>query len=179
MSLPDAEGASSTATPEVEQSNDVEQSTEAERFVDIEQFVDVEQLVDVEQFIELSVTLTGFNAAELIGTTMAGVYHAWVCQQVDPGLYTELTAASADGCAELDEGPVRELARSICHLWYLGVWPCPDGHEHQTAPTVISGRAYAQGLVWRSFGAHAPGAGAPGYGSWGEPPAGAIGGEER
>ncbi|MEU5402376.1 hypothetical protein ABZ348_24110 [Streptomyces sp. NPDC005963] len=133
----------------------------------------------LERFVELSVALTGFNAVELTRTGMAATYRAWVGRQVDPELYAELISASTDGVCALDEGPVRELARSICHLWYLGVWPASGVHGPPTAPTVVAGRAYAHGLVWRTFGTHAPGAGAPGHGSWAAPPVEIARGDER
>ncbi|MFG2843554.1 hypothetical protein ACGF12_10315 [Kitasatospora sp. NPDC048296] len=56
---------------------------------------------------------------------------------------------------------------ALVHLWYVGAWP-------GEAPS--SARAHDQGLLWRTFHAGAPGAAAPGHGSWAEAP---RGGEER
>ncbi|MDI5973741.1 hypothetical protein POF50_031125 [Streptomyces sp. SL13] len=145
--------------------------------------------LDAERFVRLSVALTGFDAAELAETGLAEVYRALVARQLGPRRYGELIGAldraggDADGPAGL---PVHELltgdealgdlARAVCHLWYLGTWPGLPGEDGPPVPSPVSAHAYAGALVWRSFGGHAPGTGRPGYGSWSLPPAGATGG---
>ncbi|MEW1723282.1 hypothetical protein [Streptomyces sp. NPDC093109] len=142
---------------------------------------------EAERFVAASAALTGFDAAELAETEMAGIYREFVVRRVAPSLYAELVerlvgtpddAHTALGGDEADEA-LGELARAVCHLWYLGEWPGLTSDDGGPQPRLLSGRAYARGLVWRSLGAHAPGAGRPGYGTWAGPPAGAAGGGVR
>ncbi|MEU3482987.1 hypothetical protein ACI2LO_29215 [Streptomyces sp. NPDC033754] len=136
-----------------------------------------------EEFVELSSALSGFSVAELEKTGMAGAYAEFVAARVGAARCHALRTALAGvpptpeplgpAVGELPEGPDEEplaLARSVTHLWYTGCWPGPPG----SAPTVVSARAYAKGLVWRVLGGHAPGTGRPGFGSWSEPPEGAA-----
>jgi hypothetical protein len=132
---------------------------------------------DAERFLAASAVLTGFDTAELAATGMAETYREFVTRQVDlplyAGLLDRLAGTTADAHTALGDDPaLNGLARAVCHLWYLGVWPGLAHDDGGAVPTLVSGEAYAHGLVWRSFGGHAPGAGRPGYGSWAEAPAG-------
>jgi hypothetical protein len=72
------------------------------------------------------------------------------------------------------------LARSIVLLWYLGSWYEPN--DLKTAPTspesahgpiqqtVLSPKAYTQGLVWQIVGAHPMGYSNLQFGYWSRPP---------
>ncbi|MFJ9032751.1 hypothetical protein ACIRQP_30330 [Streptomyces sp. NPDC102274] len=137
-----------------------------------------------ERFVTLSAALTGFDTAELTATGMTEIYRKFVIRRVEPALYARLVDSLADpaadprAVADKDED-LGELARAVCHLWYLGTWPGPRGDDGRTVPFPLPSRAYSRGLVWSSFGGHAPGAGRPGYGTWAERPAGAAGGGER
>ncbi|MDV5143486.1 hypothetical protein R1T08_04065 [Streptomyces sp. SBC-4] len=136
-----------------------------------------------EEFVALSAALSGFGVTELEKSGMAGEYAEFVAARVGTGPCRALRAGlaglphhpeSADAAvgelsAELAEEPLA-LARSLTHLWYTGCWPGPPG----SASTVVSARAYAEGLVWRVLGGHAPGTGRPGFGSWSEAPEGAA-----
>ncbi|MEO3975611.1 hypothetical protein [Streptomyces sp. CAU 1734] len=124
-----------------------------------------------ERFLRLSAVLTGFGAAELRATGMAGAHRELVERWAGPALVGRLAAATgADvyvpggGDEEADE-----LARAVCHLWYVGVWPGAGGPAHP--PGEPAARAYENGLVWRTFGARPPGTAGPGPGSWSLPPA--------
>ena len=71
-------------------------------------------------------------------------------------------------------GPV---ARNVIKLWYVGIWyelPSAWVEAYGAGPadvdTMVSGAAYAEGLLWVAIGANPPGAKAPGYGSWTGPP---------
>ncbi|PJN25713.1 hypothetical protein [Kitasatospora sp. CB02891] len=121
----------------------------------------------VDRFIAVSAELTGFSAEELRATGMAGDYRAVVLDRAGAERLGRLEAAAAGGSAELLREPVRELARAVAHLWYLGTWPGLSDGE----PFVVSSRAYAEGLVWRTFHGHAPGTVAQGHGSWSAAPA--------
>ncbi|RSS57178.1 hypothetical protein [Streptomyces sp. WAC01280] len=136
-----------------------------------------------EEFVELSSALSGFSVAELEKTGMAGAYAEFVAARVGaaPCIALRTALAGVPPTPELPGPAVAELpsklaeeplalARSLTHLWYTGCWPGPPG----SAPTVVSARAYAEGLVWRALGGHAPGTGRPGFGSWSEAPEGAA-----
>ncbi|MFJ8002647.1 hypothetical protein ACIQ7D_37040 [Streptomyces sp. NPDC096310] len=139
---------------------------------------------ETERFVAASAVLTGFDAAELTATGMAETYREFLTRRVEPALCSRLVdtlaGATADAHTAL-RGDVRlgELARAVCHLWYLGEWPGLMSDDGGAVPSLVSGRAYAHGLVWRTFGGHAPGAARPGYGTWAEVPAGAAGGGGR
>ncbi|MDH6144503.1 MULTISPECIES: hypothetical protein [Kitasatospora] len=133
-------------------------------------------MTTVAEFLALSSTLTGFSPAELRGTGMVGAYQALVVQQAGAEPLDRLTATVARGGigpSAFGDGPERELAQAIAQLWYLGTWPGLGGSTapEQDAAFVVSARAYAEGLVWRTFGGHAPSTAAPGHGSWSHPPA--------
>ncbi|MFE4055181.1 hypothetical protein ACFXP3_02550 [Streptomyces sp. NPDC059096] len=139
---------------------------------------------EAERFLALSALLTGFDTAELTETGMAGTYRELVTRRVEPALYARLvdtlTGTTADARTALDDDTrLGDLARAVCRLWYLGEWPGPTGGDGGAPPSLVSGRAYAHGLVWRTFGGHAPGAAQPGHGTWAEVPAGTAGGGGR
>ncbi|MFF7634604.1 hypothetical protein ACFZB9_15815 [Kitasatospora sp. NPDC008050] len=118
-------------------------------------------MATIEQFIAVSAELTGFSGEELRATGMAEAYWAVVLEQAGAAALGRLVAEP------LGEGEVRELARAVVGLWYLGSWASEDG-----PPVVVSSAAYAQGLVWRAFGGQAPGVAAQGFGSWAAAPLG-------
>lgn len=137
--------------------------------------------MELHEFVALSAKLTGFDSGELQESGMVRVYHEVVVEQVGAerleGL-ADSVAVFTDGPPRFEDDVARELARAITHLWYLGTWtgvscpPLPDAGvaPSGSGPFVVSSRAYAQGLVWRAFGGHAPGTVAQGYGSWAGPP---------
>ncbi|MEY9943024.1 hypothetical protein [Kitasatospora sp. GAS1066B] len=125
-------------------------------------------------FVRLSVALTGFEAAELAETGMVETYRALVLRQLGDTTLGRLAEALAEAGGDprgLADPALLEVARALCHLWYLGVWPGLPGQPGDQAPVRPSAAAYAQGLLWRAMGSHAPGTHAPGFGSWAEPPA--------
>lgn len=71
-------------------------------------------------------------------------------------------------------GPV---ARNVIKLWYAGMWyglppEWTDSYGAQAAAetSAVTAASYQEGLLWRAIGANPPGAKAPGYGSWAQPP---------
>lgn len=71
-------------------------------------------------------------------------------------------------------GPV---ARNVIKLWYAGTWyglpsEWTDSYGADTAAetSTVTAASYQEGLLWRAIGANPPGAKAPGYGSWAQPP---------
>ncbi|MEV6297241.1 hypothetical protein AB0M41_44250 [Streptomyces sp. NPDC051896] len=71
-------------------------------------------------------------------------------------------------------GPV---ARNVIKLWYAGMWYAlpPEwidryGADTASGTATVTAASYQEGLLWRAIGANPPGAKAPGYGSWAQPP---------
>ncbi|MFB7592209.1 hypothetical protein [Streptomyces sp. NPDC056169] len=126
----------------------------------------------VAEFVALSSALTGFTVTELEKTGMADAYAEFVAERVDAGPCRALCTAPGtdDGPPEGLSEELLELAGSITLLWYTGSWTGSAG----SPPTVVSARGYAEGLLWRTLGGHAPGTGRPGFGSWSEAPEGAV-----
>lgn len=123
----------------------------------------------VGEFVALSAVLTGFSAAELEALGLAEDYAAVVAGRIEAESLGRLAGAleQAGGLRGLRDEELLETARAVTHLWYTGCWPGVRGES----PFVVSPRAYAGGLVWRTFGGSAPGTVQPGFGAWAEPPA--------
>jgi hypothetical protein len=69
------------------------------------------------------------------------------------------------------------IARNITKLWYAATWEqLPRGWRdaYGSSPGdktfVISADAYPTGLLWVAIGVNPPGANAPGFGTWSDPP---------
>jgi hypothetical protein len=144
----------------------------------------------LEKFLSFSTELTFFNAFELMGTGQAQAYLAATRKVVGDDLLNEMFAAYAAipaGDSDERETEIRRrilgdeklgpIARNIVKLWFTGIWyELPHawsetyGARDGDATITASPAAYAEGLLWTTIGAHAPGAKAPGYGSWTGPP---------
>jgi hypothetical protein len=150
------------------------------------------------EFLSLSVDLTAFAKTELLGTGLAHQYLAKVraaCgDDVVCALVSAHRAASADAAGDAgSDGPARldralrhrifsderlgPVARNVIKLWYAGTWyglppEWTDSYgAHAAAETsTITAASYQEGLLWQAIGANPPGAKAPGYGSWAQPP---------
>ncbi|GHG52453.1 hypothetical protein [Streptomyces griseocarneus] len=134
-------------------------------------------------FVAVSVRLTGFDEFDLRATGLVRLYHDTTLDQVGrPAVgrfLADLDAAGGDPDRITDETS-RDIARAITHLWYLGVWPqlARSTHaalrrERANTAFVVSPEAYTEGLVWRTFHGHPPGAKPPGHGTWAAAPPGA------
>jgi hypothetical protein len=144
----------------------------------------------LDDFITMSVELTCFKAYELFGTGMADAYLATADKVAGAPLIDELLAVYASlgdlhgdaRCAALRRlilgseklGPI---VRNIIKLWYIGTWfALPGTWQERFGPApsdgtfVVSPTAYIEGLLWKAAGAHPPGARAPGFASWKDPP---------
>jgi hypothetical protein len=151
-----------------------------------------------EEFISLSVYLTAFEGTDLLGTGLAHQYLAKVRDACGDEVVTDLlkayqaarTEATEDGARPdpqlLDRalrhrifsddrlGPV---ARNVIKLWYAGTWyglppEWTDCYGAQPAAetSTVTAASYQEGLLWRAIAANPPGAKAPGYGAWAQPP---------
>jgi hypothetical protein len=132
---------------------------------------------DLNAFLAGSSGLTGFTVQELHQARLAAQYRSLLSQQVNPDCAAEFVKllAQRGGDPHLMAQPVfRDLARALAHLWYTGVWPglAPEVFEAAGRAEagnerfVVSARSYAEALVWKAFGGHAPGGAGPGYDSW-------------
>ncbi|MGW8763559.1 hypothetical protein ACWGN5_13765 [Streptomyces sp. NPDC055815] len=110
---------------------------------------------ETQRFTALSARLTGFDAEDLAATGLVEVYRAAAAERLGADRYERLLREPPDG------RDARAAARDVIHLWYTGSWP-------GSPPTLVSPRAYAEGLVWKAAGLTPPAAAPGGYGSWAE-----------
>ncbi|MFD9792041.1 hypothetical protein ACFWXK_13930 [Streptomyces sp. NPDC059070] len=115
---------------------------------------------DLPRFTDLSARLTGFDEASLQTTGLTEVYRAVAAQELGVERYGRLLREVREPDAAMDD-ELLAAAQAVTYLWYTGSWPGPP-------PTVVSPRAYAEGLVWKAAGLKAPATDPGGYGSWGE-----------
>lgn len=144
----------------------------------------------VKVFLGLSAELTGFSEFDLQGTGETASYlDAAIAAVGEPVLDDLLSAHSAvDGSPEerttqlrqqiLGDPKLGPVARNIIKMWFSGVWnQLPAAWvsrygiaSQPNASYAVRPSSYAEGLLWKTIGANPPGARAPGYGSWAEPP---------
>lgn len=147
----------------------------------------------LKDFLALSVDLTAFPEVDLLGTGLAEQYldkvRAACTDAVVADLFAVHRAARAEAGGDPDGldralrhrmfsderlGPV---ARAVIKLWYAGMWyglP-PEwtdcfGAQAAAETSSVTAASYQEGLLWRAIGANPPGAKAPGYGAWAQPP---------
>jgi hypothetical protein len=139
-------------------------------------------------FLAFSSELTGFSIFDLRGTGEATAYLDAATDVVGEDVVAALLEvyanleSSGDRVADIRRsilgdpwlGPV---ARNIIKMWFSGVWyALPEawssawGGGQQSVAFAVRPSSYAEGLLWKTIGANPPGAKAPGYGSWAEPP---------
>ena len=139
-------------------------------------------------FLGLSVELTGFEEFELRATGAAEIYSGFLAHAF-PDVLPDLLAAwlaIADLPRPDREAAVRReiladpklgpFARSVIVLWYTATWNQlpPEWSEkyghHPEDFNQTFGRAYPEGLVWKTANLHPGGAKPTGYGTWALPP---------
>jgi len=140
-------------------------------------------------FLGLSAELTGFSVFDLRGTGEADAYLDTADAAAGTAVIDALIAAhsvlsgtGAERSAKLRRtilgdpvlGPV---ARNIIKMWFSGTWyRLPEawvaacGPVEKNVSFTVRASSYPEGLLWKTIGANPPGAKAPGYGSWAEPP---------
>lgn len=144
----------------------------------------------MEAFLTFSSEVTAFTVFELRGTGQAEAYLRSVQEVVGSDTVRELldrymalgSASAPDRKERLRRGifgdeKLGPIARNIIKLWYVGIWyQLPRdwaqayGARDKDVTFMVSAAAYTEGLLWPAVGAHPPGAKAPGYGSWAQPP---------
>jgi len=153
---------------------------------------------DMLNFLLLSDALTGIDrltlAPELSGSNpgvdpvnIKDAYFAWINGHAKPSAFRSLlqiakdnSTSSANIIARVNGSgdDTKALARSIVLLWYLGSWYDPGDLKNNAAPgsrrpfssTVVSAKAYTQGLVWLIAGAHPMGYSNLQFGYWSRDP---------
>jgi hypothetical protein len=144
----------------------------------------------MQRFLDFSAEVTAFTVFDLLGTGQADALLNAVTNVIGAQVLEELL--DAYGHLRNDPQPTRDyrlrreifgheklgpIARNIIKLWYLGIWfELPQTWTESFGPLernvmfMVSATAYTEGLLWPAIGANPPGAKAPGYGSWAEPP---------
>jgi hypothetical protein len=148
---------------------------------------------DYQAFLQLSAVLTDFSEFRLCGTGQAQLYYSTAVEIAGQSVVSELVQAfqqirsEAHGNAEslekglrgsiLSDEKLGPIARNIIKLWYVGTWYQLPGSWHERfgmtgedRTFIPSPSSYVEGLLWPAIGAHPPGAKAPGYGTWTDPP---------
>ncbi|NET46543.1 MAG: hypothetical protein F6K15_33785 [Okeania sp. SIO2B3] len=146
-------------------------------------------------FLDFSAEVTGFSTFDLQGTGQASLYFETICEKIGDAIFQELlekfhdldrrakrkhnpTIFSEGLKSEiLDSAKRGPIARNIIKLWYTATWEKMPEAWHYWYGTgengdsfIPSPQAYPEGLVWKAVGVNPPGAKAPGYGTWSEPP---------
>ncbi|SLN52169.1 hypothetical protein [Roseisalinus antarcticus] len=143
----------------------------------------------LDAFANLSAALTGFDAAQLIGTGNAELFWDLLVARAGPAnaealltVWTEQVEAEAHRdrairIAILSDRRYGPMARNLIRLWYVGTWKqLPADWRGAYAPTLADGdiipapQAYTEGLLWPAVGANPPGAKPFGYAMWAKPP---------
>jgi hypothetical protein len=132
---------------------------------------------NMEPFLNLSVILTGFDKADLLGTGMLEVYYdtfnANVSTSAAQSFWQQASAILDESKGQEDKALplIRERlmgksagvapTQQIILLWYTGSWT-----DEKNNTQIISAEAYRQSLLYTAIRAHVPGAKQPGFGSW-------------
>ncbi len=140
-------------------------------------------LEPIEVFEKLSIILTGFSKADIIGTGMLQTYFDTIHTELEEGLFFELlfevqkitvtnpeqpSTDELQNISELVSHSKYETAISqIIQLWYLGEWVFSPTSDQNY---IISSQSYLEGLIWKSIAAHPMGGKQPGFGTWGFAP---------
>jgi len=138
-------------------------------------------------FLAFSAEVTAFSIFELQGTGQTSAYLNAVEEVVGPEILKQLLDTYRQLAPSEREAQLRReifgnprlgpIARNLIKLWYVGIWyqlprdwsEAYGAHERDVT-FMVSAAAYTEGLLWPAVGAKPPGAKAPGYASWTEPP---------
>jgi hypothetical protein len=139
----------------------------------------------VADFLRLSVTITGFDDYELLGTGMLEAYYDELLLIIGAreagslfGAFQRVEEGDDQAFRKviLDDARYGPVARNVLRMWYLGAWTqLPREWRNSYGATsydvdhVVSAAAYRASLVWPTAGTHPMGAKQQGYGSWAEP----------
>ncbi|GAB5419332.1 MAG: hypothetical protein Crog4KO_27610 [Crocinitomicaceae bacterium] len=122
-------------------------------------------------FMSISAATTGFDVGELQSTGMGETYYRHILDSVEEATFIQFLNVSAEilenshSVEQLNikisehliaHDGMNELLEKIITVWYLGTW---NG-------TYVNAESYPQGLAWKTFHGHPPGAKQPGFKSW-------------
>lgn len=122
-------------------------------------------------FISISGAITGFPENELLSTGLGETYYQHILESIEQATFLEFLNVSKGilestyTVEQLNNAIVAELIapagmqdilNNVATLWYLGTW---EG-------AYVNDLSYKEGLVWKVFSSHPPGAKQPGYKSW-------------
>ena len=143
--------------------------------------MDIDKSELMKYFLDFSVEVTGFSKFDLQGTGQVDLYFETIWGVIGGEMFKELLQTfdkHKDVEKILASPKLGVIARNIIKLWYIATWEeLPPVWREQFGTTlndstfIASPQAYPEGLVWRAIGVNPPGAKAPGYGTWSEPPA--------
>jgi hypothetical protein len=121
--------------------------------------------------MSISAVTVGFDVNELQSTGLAQTYYRHILDSVEEATFIQFLNISSEileSSHSLDQLNIKiseeliahqgmnELLQKVVTMWYLGTW---DG-------AYVTAESYPEGLVWRTFHGHAPGAKQPGFKSW-------------
>lgn len=149
----------------------------------------------MEYFLDFSVVLTGFSRFHLQGTGQASLYFSTIRDIIGQDMFGEILQTfhrlDLEAQNKNDESILTNklryeifgseklgpIARNIIKLWYVATWyELPKdwrdvfGIKENDKTFIPSPQAYPEGLLWPTIGVNPPGAKAPGYATWSEPP---------
>lgn len=149
----------------------------------------------MEYFLDFSVVLTGFSRFHLQGTGQASLYFRTIRDIIGQDMFGEILQTfhrlDLEAQNKNDESILTNklryeifgseklgpIARNIIKLWYVATWyELPKdwrdvfGIKENDKTFIPSPQAYPEGLLWPTIGVNPPGAKAPGYATWSEPP---------
>jgi hypothetical protein len=134
-------------------------------------------------FVGLSVELTGFDEAELLGTGSTDIYYGYLAGTF-PDVLAELLAAwrriailppdereAAVRREILADPKLGPFARAVLVLWYTATWNAlpaewSQAYGYHGDANQTFGPAYPEGLVWKAAHLHPGGAKPTGFGTW-------------
>lgn len=137
----------------------------------------------IQLFENLSIVLTGFSRAEIVGTGLLQTYFDTVKKELGKDTFEAILNAiqsikisNPEHLSDKDSRQITDLMGNInfktpvgqiIQLWYLGEWVVGTFNPENY---IISSESYLEGLIWKAIAAHPMGGKQPGYGTWGFPP---------
>jgi hypothetical protein len=134
-------------------------------------------------FENLSIVLTGFSRADIVGTGLLQTYFDTVKKELGKETFEAILNAiqhikisNAESISKKESRQIADLMSNInfktpigqiIQLWYLGEWVVGTFNPENY---IVSSQSYLEGLIWKAIAAHPMGGKQPGYGTWGFPP---------
>jgi hypothetical protein len=142
----------------------------------------------VDLFLKGSANLLELSLFVLQGSGVAETLCTYCCDRIGEAHFDDEITQLVE-LSDVPSGKVRAvehlltdpfygpLTRNLQIAWYTGSWvQLPEAWHQKYAPdkvnmtSVISSRAYQEGLIWPMICAHPPGAKQQGWAAWSQPP---------